>query len=176
MMSAGCPACSHYMWHACALDCVLLVTSSSVFFSSACVCVLHAGRCTKQCGATVNAASTSGGATPGPSAPSTRWTTCQPAARASRAARSGGRLPGSAASQPANHSLHSATAVFVRSFNWFLHNQEEKQGLNVFLFFFCFLSNNSNLWFFASGIYPQLFLPVHANLALFSVCMRQIYV
>lgn len=86
-----------------------------------CVC-LHASRCTRQCGATANAASTSGRATPGPSAPSTRWTTCRPAARASRAARSGGWLPGSAAAPPADNSQHNATAVWAFGrFNWIFH-------------------------------------------------------
>lgn len=55
---------------------------------SVCAC-LHMRRCMRPCGATMNAASMSGGPSPGPFALSTQWTTCQPAGRGSKAARSG---------------------------------------------------------------------------------------
>lgn len=55
-----------------------------------CVCLhMHACRCTRLRHATVNAANTSGGSSPGPFVPSALWTTCQPAGRESKAARSG---------------------------------------------------------------------------------------
>lgn len=55
-----------------------------------CVCFLtDACRCMKLCRATVTAASMSGGLNPGPFVLLTLWTTCQPAGREYRAARSG---------------------------------------------------------------------------------------
>lgn len=51
-----------------------------------CVCTY---RCMRLCHATVNAANTSGGPSPGPFVPSTLWTTCLPVGRESKAARSG---------------------------------------------------------------------------------------
>lgn len=131
-------------------------------------------RCTRPCGATANAASTSGGATPGPSAPSTRWTTCQPAARASRAARSGEWQPGSAAVQHrsqlaartghmtptttrkvGNNSQHNATAsVLIGS------PTARKKNKVLPTFFFFFQSTNAELCLLAAARNPELFSPI----------------
>lgn len=72
-----------------------LYNSSCVSLSlCACLCLfvcacMHAYRCTRPCRAILNAASMSGGLSPGPFVPSTPWMTCQPVERESKAARSG---------------------------------------------------------------------------------------
>lgn len=69
--------------HVCPFPCVYVCE-----FVHAWIC-MHVCRCTRLCRAAVTAANMSGGSSPGPFVPLTLWTTCQPAGRESRVARSG---------------------------------------------------------------------------------------
>lgn len=77
-------SCVHLAW---VCDKMLRFVRKCMFLCF-CGCV-PVRRCTRRCRATLNAASTSGGLSPGPFVPSTLWTTRRPAGRESKAERSG---------------------------------------------------------------------------------------